>query len=43
MAASGKFDSETLVARSFPLDDVNEACQMLRDGAIVGCAVINMS
>jgi S-(hydroxymethyl)glutathione dehydrogenase/alcohol dehydrogenase len=42
MAASGIFDSSKLVTRSFSLDDVNEAYQMLRDGAIVGRAIISM-
>lgn len=43
MAADGHFDASSLITRNFSLEEVNDAYQQLRDGKIVGRAVITMN
>jgi Zn-dependent alcohol dehydrogenase len=42
LAQSGRFHTDQLVTREFRLEDVNEAYQLLRDGKIIGRALITM-
>ena len=42
MAETGDLDPQTLVTREFRLEQVNDAYQLLREGKIVGRAIITM-
>jgi S-(hydroxymethyl)glutathione dehydrogenase/alcohol dehydrogenase len=42
LAQSGLFDTNELITRNFPLEEVNDAYSLLREGRILGRALITM-